>query len=130
MPCCSSIARHLLELDVVALGDVAQRLVQHLVRHLHAEPSGALDLDLLEDQPLEHLLADDVGGRQLRALALQAVGDEGALRVELALQHDALVDDRDHAVERDAGRGQVARLREGGARQQRTCTTTRSGFGS
>ena len=38
--------------------------------------------------------------------------------VELALQHDALVDDRDHAVERDAARGHVARLGAGGAGRQ------------
>ena len=98
--------------------------------HLDAEALGALHLDLLQDQALEHLLADDVGRRQLRALALQPVGDERALRVELALQHHALVDDGDHAVERDAARGHVARLREGGARRQQQCTAIRSGLGS
>ena len=123
-------ARHLLELDVVALGDVAQRLVQHLVRHLDAEAPGTLDLDFLEDQALEHLLTDDVGGRQLRALALQAVGDEGGLRLELALQDHALVDDRDHAVERDAARGHVPGLRERQSRPAGTCTAIRSGLGS
>ena len=115
---------HLLERDVVALRDVAQRLVQRFVGHLHAEARRALHLDLLQDQALEHLLADDVGRRHLRALAAQALGDERRLRVELALQHDAVVDDRDHAVERDAACGHVARLREGGAREQERAKET------
>ena len=53
--------RHLLEGNVVPLGDVPQRLVQHFIGDLDAEPGGALHLDLLQHEALEHLLPDDVG---------------------------------------------------------------------
>ena len=45
------------ERDVVALGDVVERAVEHLVGHVDADAVGALELDLLDDQPFEDLPA-------------------------------------------------------------------------
>ena len=110
--------RHLFEWQAIALCDVAQRLVQHLVRYPHTQALGALQLDFLQHEALEHLLPDHVGRRQLGLLVAQPVHDQPDLGVELALQHDALVDDRDDAIERHAARGQFARLRMGSPRQR------------
>ena len=110
--------RHLLEWQAIALCDVAQRFIQHLVRHPHAEALGALVLDLLQHEALEHLLPEHIGRRHLGVLVAQAAHDQVDLAVELALQHDALVDDCDHAIERHATRGQLERLRMDGARQR------------
>ena len=65
--------RQLGERDVVALGDVLERLVHGLVGDLDAGVIGALHLDLLQDQALEHLLAQHVLRRQLELLLAQPV---------------------------------------------------------
>ena len=45
-----------------------QRVVQRLVRHLDAGAIGALHLQFLQHQAVEHLLAQHVLGRQLELL--------------------------------------------------------------
>ena len=96
--------------DLVALGDFRQRVVQRLVGHLDAGALGALHLQLLQDQALEHLLAQHVLRRQLELLLPQALGDRGDLLVELAGEHDAVVHDGGDPVEQHAAGGQLARL--------------------
>ena len=54
---------------LVLLGDVAQRVVQRLVGHLDAGAIGALHLQFLQHQAVEHLLAQHVLRRQLDASA-------------------------------------------------------------
>ena len=100
------------EADAVALGDVVERAVQHFVGDLDAEAVGALDLDLLDDQPLQDLPAQHVARRQLGLLLTQARGDLVGLRIELADEHDAVVDHGRDAVEQLAAAGQLARLGE------------------
>ena len=91
--------RQLRQRDVVALGDFLERAVQRLVGNLEAGAVRALHLDFLQHQPLEHLLAQHVLRRQLELLLAQALGDHGDLLVELALEHDAVVDHGGDAVE-------------------------------
>jgi hypothetical protein len=52
-----------------------------------------------QHEALEHLLPQDVRRRQLLPLLLNAVGDRAHLLLELATQHDAVVDDGRDAVE-------------------------------
>ena len=111
--------RQIGEADVVALGDVVERAVQHFVGHLDAEAVGALHLDLLDDQPLEDLPAQHVARRQLGLLLTQALDDLVGLRIELADEHDAVVDDGGDAVEQLAAAGELARLGERGAAGER-----------
>ncbi len=109
--------------DLVLLGDVAQRVVQRLVGHLDAGAIRTLHLQLLQDQAVEHLLAQHVLGRQLELLRAQALGDDQHLLVELARQHDAFVDGGRDAVEQLAGAAGFAGLGErhrGGDAARRT----------
>ena len=107
------------ELDVVALRDVGERGVEHLVGDLDPEPVGALDLQLLQHQPLEHLLTEHVAGRRLLPLLLYALCNHLCLLVELALQHDAVVDHRGDAIEQAAGAGELLGGHGGRDGQQR-----------
>ena len=71
---------------------------------------GALHLDFLEHQPLEHLLAQHVLWRRLELLLVQPLAHRGDLRVQVAVEHDPVVDDRDHPIEQGALRGELAGL--------------------
>ena len=82
-----------------------------LVGYLDAGAVGALHLDLLQHQPLEHLLAQHVLRRELELLLAQPLADHMDLGVELALEHHAVVDDRRYAVEQLAAGCELARLR-------------------
>ena len=64
---------------------------------------GALHLQFLQDQAVEHLLAQDVLRRQVEVLRAQALGDDEHLLVELAREHHALVDGGGHAIEQHTG---------------------------
>ena len=99
------------ERQAVALRHVLQRGVHGLVRYLDAGVIGALDLDLLQYQALEHLLAQDVLRRQFELLLAQPHADDVHLRLELAVEHDAVIHDRCHAVEQLTLGGQLAGLR-------------------
>jgi hypothetical protein len=61
---------------------------------------GARDLQLVEDQALEHLAFQHVGRRQLVFLAGVLVGDVGDGAGEFALQDDVFVHDRHRVVDR------------------------------
>ena len=100
------------KLDVILLRDFLQCIVQGLVRNLHAGLVRPLQLDLLEDQPLEHLLAQHVLRRQFELLAAQALGDGRDLLIKLAGEDHAVVDDRRHAIEQLAFGGELAGLGE------------------
>ena len=99
------------ERQAVALRHVHERCVHGLVRHLDAGAIGALHLDFLQYQALEHLLAQDVLRRQLELLLAQPPTHGLHLRVELAVEHDAVIDDGRHAVEQFTLGGQLAGLR-------------------
>ncbi|MNV50912.1 hypothetical protein D3C71_1429420 [compost metagenome] len=90
----------LLEAHAVALGDAGQRLVEFFIGDANAGAVANLQLDVLDDQALQHLLAEHLLRRQCRA----AFGD-GLLHlaqacVQLALHDDVVVDNRYDAVER------------------------------
>ena len=72
-----------------------------------------LTLDLLEDEALEHLLAQHALRGQLHFLFLEALGDRVHLLVELALEHEAVVHDGRDAVEQLAMSADVPCLRRG-----------------
>ena len=108
----------LLQGQVVALGNAAHGLVQFFVGDADAGAVADLQLQVLDDQALQHLLIQHAGGRY----ALTAFGD-GLLNfmntlVQLALHDHVVVDDGDHAIE-----GLELRLGAGGeencAQQQR-----------
>ena len=76
-----------------------KRVVQRLVRDFHAGLFGALQLDLLEHQPFEHLLAQHVLRRKLQFLLAHALGDRRDLLIKLAREHHAVIHHRRHAIE-------------------------------
>ena len=98
------------EREAVALGDVLQRRVHLFVGHLDARLVGPLHLQLLQHEPLEHLLAQHVLRRQLELLLVQPLAHRRHLRVEVAVEHHAVVHDGDDAVEHVPLGGQFARL--------------------
>ena len=71
---------------------------------------GALGLDLLQHQALQHLLAQHVLGRQLELLLPQALAHDGDLVIELTVQHHAVVHHGGDAVQQLALGGQLAGL--------------------
>jgi hypothetical protein len=91
--------RHFFERHAVLYRDVRNRLVEHLVGNPEADALGALQLDLGQDQALQNLLEENVFGRQLHALCRRVPADRFQLLFHLALEDDALVDDRSYAVE-------------------------------
>ncbi len=103
--------RQLREGDTVALGDVLQRRVEGLVGDLDAGAVGALDLDLLQHQTLEHLLAQHVLRRQLELLLPQPLADRFDLGVQITVEHHAVVYDRHYPIEQLAAGGELAGLR-------------------
>ena len=103
--------RQLIERDLIALGDLLKRAVQLFVRDGQADPLGALRLDLLQDQAVEHLLAQHALGGQLDLLFLKPLRDRIHLRVELALQDQAVVHDGRNAVQQFAVHADVPGLR-------------------
>jgi len=103
----------LVEGNLVARGNLLQRAVQLFVGYREAHTLGALHLDLRQDQPLEHLLSEHAGGWHLHLLFLQALGHRVDLRVELALEDQAVVDHRRDAIQQFAVHAEIARLRQG-----------------
>ena len=101
------------ERQVVALRHIAERLVQGFVVDEDAGALGALHLDLLHDEPLEHLLTQDLRRRHLHVLRFHASADLGDLLFELAVQHHAVVHHRGHPVEHLTAVRERARLRVG-----------------
>ena len=114
----------LIERDLVALGDFLQRTIQLFVGNGEPHPLGSLRLNFLQNQSIEHLLPKDALGRQLDFLFLQAFGHRIHLRVQLALQDQAVVDHGGDAVEHFAVDADIARLRmqhtRGGQHGQKT----------
>ncbi len=105
--------RQLVEGNLVVRGDFLQRAVQLFVGHREANALGVLRLDLLQYQPIEHLLLEHALRGQFDLLFLQPFGDRVHLRIELAFQHQAVVDDGRNAVEQLAVDADIAGLRLG-----------------
>ena len=61
-PCCSELRAHLLGAHLVLAGDVGDRGVDFLVADAHAGLGGARDCQAHQDQALEHLPSQHVGG--------------------------------------------------------------------
>ncbi len=93
-------AAQLGDVDVVALRDALDRLVDVVVGDADAGALRALNLDAIHDQAVEHLAAQDVGRGQLLRIAAVLGLDLRDGAVELALQNDVVLGDRDDAVER------------------------------
>ena len=102
-----------LERNVLPFGDVPHRGIDLFVRYLDAGAVGVLGLNFLEHQTLEHLRSDHVLIGQWHILAAQSRDDLAHLLVELALEHDAIVDDRDDAFEHLAMAGELLPGRHG-----------------
>ena len=94
-------------------------LVEQVVVDGDADTLGALQLNLAQDELIEHLLLDHGDGWQRSALlgrrlglrALEVLHHEREALGELALQDDAFVDDRGHAFEQLAAGAELAILR-------------------
>ena len=91
--------------------ELLDRLVQHRVGDLQADPLGALQLDFLDDQRFEQLVAEHVRRRQLhrRIRSCGAFDDDRGLVAQLALQHHAVVDDGGNAIDKFARLGEFRR---------------------
>ena len=100
----------LVKWDLVADRDVLQCGVQLLIGDVEADLLGTLHLDFLQDQPLEHLLAQHARTWQSDFLFDQALGDRVELAVHLGLQHQAVVDDRRNAIKNFTMRPQIPGL--------------------
>jgi len=95
--------RHILELEAGIFRNLGDGSIQHLVRDLDADTCGTLHLDLLDDQTLKHLFAQNMGRRQLHVLLGGPADDQVLLAVEFAFQDYTLVDDRGDAVDEPSG---------------------------
>ena len=90
----------MVDADAVGLGDAGDGLLDLLVGHAHASALGLGDLQLEQDQALEHLALEHVARRQLFAAAGVLAQDVGDRAVELGLEDDVLVHDRSDPVDR------------------------------
>ena len=100
----------LVERNLVVRGDLLQRAVQLLVRNRQSDLGRALRLDLRQHEPLQNLLFQNAGARQLDFLFFKALRHRFELRVQLALQHDAVVYDRGDAIQQRAMTADIAGL--------------------
>ena len=80
-------------------------LVEHLVGDLNADAIRTLHLDFFVDQSFQHLLTKDVRRRQFHARLGRTHDDQVLLAIELAFQHNALVDHCSDAVDELPGFG-------------------------
>ena len=108
----------LVERDLIALRNILQRAVQLLIRDGEADALGALHLNFLQNQAVEHLLPQHALRRHFDLLLLQPLGHGIHLSVQIAFQHQTLVDDGRNAVQEFAVRADVPGLREGRGRDQ------------
>ncbi|MOA15858.1 hypothetical protein D3C78_1360410 [compost metagenome] len=90
----------LVEGQVVALGDGRQRLIQFLVGDADARAFADLQLQVLDDQALQHLRGERLARRLFAAALGEVLLHFGEAAVELALHDHVVVDDGHHAVER------------------------------
>ena len=90
----------LVESELVALGDARHRAVQFLVSDADAGAFADLQLQVLDDQALEHLRGEHRGRRQFATALGQAAAYLLEAAVELALHNHVVVDDGHHPVER------------------------------
>ena len=112
---------HVAKRNTLFLGNAGNHVVQDLVRDLEADSLRALQLDLLDDQPLENLLLQYVRRRQWNILLLRTRDDRRRLVAELAAHDDAFVDDGRHAVEKLARLGEVLGKGRRRSRNQGNC---------
>jgi hypothetical protein len=105
--------------DAVARRDVLQCRVQSVVGDRDAVLLRLLQLDFLQDQAVQHLLAQHALGRRGEPLGLQFRDHLAHAVVELALHDHAVVDNRGDTVEQHTLGREVAGLGERPARQQR-----------
>jgi hypothetical protein len=89
----------LVEGNLVARGDFLQCAVELFVRNRQAHFGGTLRLDFLQHQALQHLLLEHALRGQFDLLLFEALGDRVELRIQIALQHHAIVDDRRDPIE-------------------------------
>jgi hypothetical protein len=104
----------LVERDLVAGRNVLQRAVQLFVGNRQADVLGALHLNFLQHQTIEHLLLQHALRGQLDFLILQPLGDRIHLGVELAFQDQTIVHNGRDPVEKLAVNAEVAGLRRDG----------------
>ncbi len=116
----------LLQRHVVALGDGAHGLVEFFVGDADAGALTDLQLQILGDQALEHLLLQHVGRRRIGAALLDGLLDLAHALIQLALHDDVVIDDRHHAIQwLNLGEG---RRREGRTAQQQCAERERAQY--
>ena len=96
----SKLAAHVVGADAVLLGDAADGLVELGVADADAVVLGTGDLQAHQDQAVQHLPLQHVGGRQRVFLAAVLGADVGHGLVQFAAQDHVLVNHRDDAVDR------------------------------
>src|SRR5690606_7961812 len=111
-PAARELAHQALEAGVVLLRDAGDGRVQLLLADLDAGSARAGDLQLRQDQALEHLALEVFARRELVLAAGELAVDVAQRAVELATQDDVLVHDGDDAVERLELLGRGLRQRE------------------
>ena len=94
-------------IGLIGLGKMGGNMA---VRYLEAGVGGALGLDLLQDQTLQDLLAQNVLRRQLQFLGAQPLAHGGHLVIELAVEYHAVVHHGSYPVEHHATGGELAGL--------------------
>ena len=89
----------LLQGHVVLPGDAGQRLVEGAVVDADTGPFRHLQLQTLQDYPVQHLLAQHLAGRQRAVVTPELGGDFVHPFLQLAFHDHAVVDHRHDAVE-------------------------------
>ena len=97
---CGELGPHVVDADAVLLGNAADGLVQFGVADADAVVLGAGDLQAHQDQAVQHLPFQHIGGRQCVFLAAVLGADVGHGLVQFAAQDHVLVNHRDDAVDR------------------------------
>ncbi len=103
--------------ELVLLGDAQDRALDGRVVDADAGLLRVLQHGALGDQALEHLLVEDVERRRRHVGRLQLLQHDAALLVHVPLRDRLVVDDDEHAVERDDLRRRARRFLRGGRRR-------------
>ncbi len=90
----------LIEAHLVASGNILQGTIDLLVGDRDSGVIGALLLNGLKHQPIEHLAPQDLGRRQRHILGAQALSHLADLDIELAFGHHAVIYYRDDPLQR------------------------------
>jgi hypothetical protein len=93
------------QVEIVLFRHLLHGLVERFVLHPQARSLRDLDLQPLQNEPFQNLLAEHGLRRQRGAALTQLVFDQPCAGFELAFDDDVVIDHRDDAIQLDDARG-------------------------